>query len=387
MKKLAILGSTGSIGRQALEVAAALPAEIQVTALAAGSNVELLADQAKKFRPRVVAVADPAKREELEKRLAGEKIEVLAGREGLMAVAEWDESSIVLVAIVGFAGLEPTLGAIRRGKNIALANKETLVTAGHLVMAEAEQRGVQILPVDSEHSAIFQCLHAGRREEVQRLLLTASGGPFNTLNKGELRRVTAKEALQHPNWSMGAKITVDSATLMNKGLEVMEARWLFGIELEQIEVVVHPESLVHSLVEFIDGSVIAQLGRPDMRLPIQYALTYPRRLAAPWPRLDLVGRKLTFLPPDTERFPALRLAREAALTGGTAPTVLNSANEVAVAAFLAGRLSFPGIAELVERVLDAHEVQPDPDLEQVLAADAWARERSRLWVAEGVKRG
>lgn len=383
MKKVAVLGSTGSIGRQALEVAAALPQEIQITALAAGSNVELLAEQVRRFRPPLVAVAAKERWRELKELLAGEKVTILAGEEGVTAVAE-AEGDLVLAAIVGIAGLKPALAAIRRGKDVALANKEALVTAGHLVQAETRRRGVKIIPVDSEHSAVFQALQAGRPAEIKRLLLTASGGPFRTWPKDALQHVTAKEALQHPNWRMGAKITVDSATLMNKGLEVIEARWLFDVELEKIEVLVHPESIVHSLVEFVDGAVVAQLGLPDMRLPIQYALTYPRRLPAPWPRLDLIGRTLTFAAPDTERFPCLALARAAAEKGGTYPTVLNGANEVAVEEFLKGRLSFLGIPALVEKVLTGHTPVPEPDLEAVLAADAWARAKARALIREGV---
>lgn len=384
MRKVAILGSTGSIGRQALEVAAALPEEVQITALAAGHNVELLAEQARRFHPRIVAVAAKERWRELQELLAEEPAEVLAGEEGLIAVAEAEDSELVLAAIVGIAGLKPTLAALARGKDVALANKETLVTAGHLVTAEVRRRGVRLVPVDSEHSAIFQCLASGEKNEVRRLLLTASGGPFRTWPREKLREVTADQALKHPNWSMGAKITVDSATLMNKGLEVMEARWLFDVSLEQIEVLIHPESVVHSMVEFVDGAVIAQLGVPDMRLPIQFAFTYPHRLEAPWPRLDLAGRTLTFAPPDEERFPCLKLAQAAALAGGTCPAVLNGANEVAVAEFLAGKLGFLGIPHLIEQVLESHNPVPNPDLAEVLAADAWAREKARALLVEGV---
>lgn len=383
MKKVIVLGSTGSIGRQTLEVAAHLPEEIHVTALVAGSNVELLAEQVRRFRPALVAVADKERWRELKELLSGEKVTIMAGEEGVLAATE-AEGDLVLAAIVGIAGLKPVLAAVRRGKDVALANKEALVTAGHLVQAEARRRGVKIMPVDSEHSAIFQSLHAGRPAEIKRLLLTASGGPFRTWPKKALQRVTEKEALQHPNWRMGAKITVDSATLMNKGLEVIEARWLFDVELKKIEVLVHPESIVHSLVEFVDGAVVAQLGLPDMRLPIQYALTYPERLPAPWPRLDLTGRTLTFEAPDTDRFPCLALARAAAQKGGTYPTVLNGANEVAVEEFLKGRLSFLGIPALVEKVLAGHTPVPEPDLEAVLAADAWARSKARALIREGV---
>lgn len=385
MRKIAVLGSTGSIGRQALEVAAALPEEITITSLVAGSNVELLAEQARRFHPRRVVVADAQRWPELKELMAGQPVEVLAGEEGCSAAAQ-DESDLVLAAIVGIAGLKPTLAALAAGKDIALANKEALVTAGHLVQRAVRRQGVHLLPVDSEHSAIFQCLRAGEKSEVRRLLLTASGGPFRTWPREKLAEVKAAEALRHPNWRMGAKITVDSATLMNKGLEVMEARWLFDVPLSQIEVLVHPESVVHSLVEFVDGAVVAQLGVPDMRLPIQYAFTYPRRVAAPWPRLELTGRTLTFFPPDEGRFPCLALARAAAETGGTLPAVLNGANEVAVAEFLAGRLTFPGIAQVVEKVMSSHQTVVDPDLPAVLAADAWAREKARALLKEGVGR-
>lgn len=385
MRKIAVLGSTGSIGRQALEVAAALPEEITITSLVAGSNVELLAEQARRFHPRRVVVADAQRWPELKELMAGQPVEVLAGEEGCSAAAQ-DESDLVLAAIVGIAGLKPTLAALAAGKDIALANKEALVTAGHLIQRAVRRQGVHLLPVDSEHSAIFQCLRAGEKSEVRRLLLTASGGPFRTWPREKLAEVKAAEALRHPNWRMGAKITVDSATLMNKGLEVMEARWLFDVPLSQIEVLVHPESVVHSLVEFVDGAVVAQLGVPDMRLPIQYAFTYPRRVAAPWPRLELTGRTLTFFPPDEGRFPCLALARAAAETGGTLPAVLNGANEVAVAEFLAGRLTFPGIAQVVEKVMSSHQTVVDPDLPAVLAADAWAREKARALLKEGVGR-
>jgi 1-deoxy-D-xylulose-5-phosphate reductoisomerase len=379
---LGILGSTGSIGRQALEVVKALSGEIKVTALAAGRNVELLAAQAKDFRPHVVAIAAKRLYPQLKQLLFGTGIEVLAGEEGIMYVAAAAHSATTLAAIVGSAGLKPTLAAVQAGKRIALANKETLVMAGALVQQEKEKSGAEILPVDSEHSAIWQCMHCGRPEEVQSLILTASGGPFRTWSKAELKKVTVKEALKHPNWSMGDKITVDSATMMNKGLEIIEANWLFNLPLNRIKVVVHPESIVHSLVEYIDGTVVGQLGQPDMRLPIQMALTYPRRLQAPWPRLNLVGKVLTFEDPDQERFPNLQLARQAGERGGTAPAVLNAANEVAVIRFLAGQLSFSKISWVVRQVMLAHEVETRLTLDTILAADSWARKKAECIIAK-----
>lgn len=377
MNTLGILGSTGSIGCQALQVAESLPEEITVTALAAGQNVELLATQAKKFRPKVVAIAAEEKYRELKHALTGTNIRVLAGEEGLSYVAAGTESSTVLAAIVGIAGLKPTLAAIQQGKRVALANKETLVTAGRIVQQAKVKSGAEILPVDSEHSAIWQCLRSGRKEEVKNLILTASGGPFRTWTKDQLAQVTVRDALTHPNWTMGAKITIDSATLMNKGLEILEAKWLFELPLKKIKVLVHPESIVHSLVEFVDGSVVGQLSLPDMRLPIQLALTYPKRLEAAWPRLNLAGKTLTFEEPDTERFPSLKLACQAGEMDGTAPAVLNAANEISVEEFLRGRLPFNQIVPTVEKVLSEHKVQADPDLDTILAVDAWARDQAR----------
>jgi 1-deoxy-D-xylulose-5-phosphate reductoisomerase len=377
MRTVAVLGSTGSIGRQALEVAEILTGEIKVTALAGGRNIELLAAQAKKFHPNVVAIAAKEQYQALKLALTGTGIKVLAGEEGITEIAAGPDSQMVLAAIVGIAGLKPTLAAIKAGKYIALANKETLVTAGSVVRQEAAKSGADILPVDSEHSAIWQCLRAGRREEVENLILTASGGPFRTWTAHELMQVTVQEALSHPNWKMGPKITVDSATMMNKGLEILEARWLFDIPLAQIQVLIHPESVVHSLVEFVDGAIIGQLGLPDMRLPIQLAFTYPARLKTPWPRLQLAERTLTFEEPDTKRFPCLRLAREAGEKGGTAPTVLNAANEVAVTNFLSGQLAFVDIPKVIEEVLAAHELMGDVTLETIFFADEWARDQTR----------
>ncbi|MGI6129155.1 MAG: 1-deoxy-D-xylulose-5-phosphate reductoisomerase [bacterium] len=382
MQQVAILGSTGSIGRQSLEVAAALADEIEITALAAGKNVDLLAVQARKFSPKTVAIAAKDKYLQLKRALEGTEIRVLAGDEGIAEIAGSSDSQIVLAAIVGIAGLVPTLAAVRAGKCVALANKETLVTAGNIVRQEAIVSGAKLLPVDSEHSAIWQCLKSGQSDEVQSLILTASGGPFRSWPKDKLQQVTVEEALNHPNWSMGAKITIDSATLMNKGLEILEARWLFDIPLSRIKVLIHPESIVHSLVEFVDGAVIGQLGLPDMRLPIQLALTYPRRLKASWPRLQLAGQTLTFDEPDANRFPCLRLAREAGEIGGTAPTVLNAANEVAVAEFLAGRLHFTDIATVVEQVLSMHDVEVDATLEMIFSADAWARHLAKRIISK-----
>lgn len=377
MRTVAVLGSTGSIGRQALEVAEILTGEIKVTALAGGRNIELLAAQAKKFHPNVVAIAAKEQYQALKLALTGTGIKVLAGEEGITEIAAGPDSQMVLAAIVGIAGLKPTLAAVKAGKYIALANKETLVTAGSVVRQEAAKSGADILPVDSEHSAIWQCLRAGRREEVENLILTASGGPFRTWTAHELMQVTVQEALSHPNWKMGPKITVDSATMMNKGLEILEARWLFDIPLAQIQVLIHPESVVHSLVEFVDGAIIGQLGLPDMRLPIQLAFTYPARLKTPWPRLQLAERTLTFEEPDTKRFPCLRLAREAGEKGGTAPTVLNAANEVAVTNFLSGQLAFVDIPKVIEEVLAAHELMGDVTLETIFFADEWARDQTR----------
>ncbi|NLG86659.1 MAG: 1-deoxy-D-xylulose-5-phosphate reductoisomerase [Firmicutes bacterium] len=377
MRTVAVLGSTGSIGRQALEVAEILTGEIKVTALAGGRNIELLAAQAKKFHPNVVAIAAKEQYQALKLALTGTGIKVLAGEEGITEIAAGPDSQMVLAAIVGIAGLKPTLAAVKAGKYIALANKETLVTAGSVVRQEAAKSGADILPVDSEHSAIWQCLRAGRREEVENLILTASGGPFRTWAAHELMQVTVQEALSHPNWKMGPKITVDSATMMNKGLEILEARWLFDIPLAQIQVLIHPESVVHSLVEFVDGAIIGQLGLPDMRLPIQLAFTYPARLKTPWPRLQLAERTLTFEEPDTKRFPCLRLAREAGEKGGTAPTVLNAANEVAVTNFLSGQLAFVDIPKVIEEVLAAHELMGDVTLETIFFADEWARDQTR----------
>jgi 1-deoxy-D-xylulose-5-phosphate reductoisomerase len=380
-KRLVVLGSTGSVGQQTLAVAADFPDRYRVVGLAAGRNVARLADQIVRFRPEIVSVADAAGAAELRSRLGADAPAAIeTGREGLDTVAV-HPADFVMAGLVGALGLRPTLAAIRAGRDIGLANKEVMVTAGALVRREVEARGVTLLPVDSEHSAIFQCLSGQPREDVARLILTASGGPFRTWDVARIARATVKEALNHPNWDMGPKITVDSATLMNKGLEVVEARWLFDMSSDEIEVVVHPQSIVHSLVEFVDGSVLAQLGLPDMRGPIAVALAHPRRLPLDIPRLDLaaVGR-FDFETPDIERFPCLDLAYAALGADEVAPAVLNAANEVSVAAFLGGGISFPEIASTNAAVLDAHVARVGAaslrDAADVADADAWARARA-----------
>ncbi|HOA54632.1 MAG: 1-deoxy-D-xylulose-5-phosphate reductoisomerase [Acetivibrionales bacterium] len=369
---IALLGSTGSIGVQTLDVARNLG--IKVSALTAYSDIDLLEKQAREFRPPMVAIGDDTLAPELENRLKGLGIQVLSGPEGIRAAAAVDGVDKVVVAIVGIAGLLPTIEAIRNGRDVALANKETLVTAGHIVMAEAESRGVTVFPVDSEHSAVYQCLAGNRKQDVERLLLTASGGPFRGMGYDELRNVTAEQALKHPNWSMGSKITIDSATMMNKGLEVIEARWLFGFSPEKISVLVHPQSIIHSMVEYKDGSVIAQLGQPDMRIPIQLSLTWPERCANEFPRLDLIkSGVLTFEEPDMEKFRCLRLAYDALEEGGTMPAVLNGANEAAVKLFLEGRIGFCAIPQLIEKTMLAHEVNTSPELDDIIEVDKWAK--------------
>ena len=378
MKRIAILGSTGSIGRSALQVIEQFPNHFQVVALAAGRNIELLAQQVQRFRPKVAAVLDQKLAQGLADFLPPDsRVEVLAGSTGYQETASCPEADMVLSSMVGAAGLIPTLSAIRAGKDVALANKETLVMAGALVMEEVRKYKIRLLPVDSEHNAIFQALEGHRRQDLKRILLTASGGPFLTLPKEDLESVTPGQALAHPNWEMGAKITVDSATMMNKGLEVIEAKWLFEVPVEKIHVHIHPQSIVHSMVEYTDGSVIAQLGMPDMRVPIAYALAYPERLQLDLPALDFFSvRTLTFQEPDLSRFPCLDLAFNACKAGGTMPTVLNASNEVAVQAFLDKRIPFLGIARLVERVMQEHELAPAKELQVIVAADAWARTRA-----------
>lgn len=377
MKSIAILGSTGSIGTQTLDIAAFHPERFRVAALAAGSNIELLAEQANRFHPRIVSAATKEHADKLSG-MVPEDVRVLYGEEGLRAVAAENDADVVVSAMVGSAGCAPTLAAIDAGKTIALANKETLVAAGHIVTARARRRGVSLVPVDSEHSAIFQALNGSRIDDVLALTLTASGGAFRDRSRGELGAVTPAEALKHPNWSMGAKVTIDSATMANKGLEVIEARWLFDVDYDRIRVIIHPESIVHSYVEFYDKSVIAQLGAPDMRVPIQYALTHPERPLSPASSLDLAALgKLTFRPMDEERYPMIRLAYAAGRAGGTAPAVFNAANEVAVARFLAEDIPFLDIERIVETALERHEAQANPDLGAILEADARAREMAR----------
>ncbi|MBM4286456.1 MAG: 1-deoxy-D-xylulose-5-phosphate reductoisomerase [Deltaproteobacteria bacterium] len=385
MKRLAILGATGSIGASTLAVVADHPEDFAVAALAAGRNVHTLAEQARRFRPRLVSVQDEESARKLHELLQGEAApEILWGPAGARAVATCAEADLVVSAMVGAVGLGPTLAAIEAGKPVALANKETLVAAGSLVMDAARRREVPLIPVDSEHSAIFQAVQGQRREDVKKLWLTASGGPFRTWPRERLERATPAEALKHPNWNMGKKITIDSATLMNKALEVIEATVLFGLPVSQVEVYIHPQSIIHSLVEFVDGSVLAQLGVPDMRLPIAYALSYPRRLPLTDASLDL-GQvaSLSFERPDLDRFPCLRLGYEAARRGGTLPAVLNAANEVAVAAFLEGRLPFYGIPRLVEETMAAHRCAPLASLEQVLEIHRWAQEFAGIRINTG----
>lgn len=373
MKTIALLGSTGSIGRQSLEVAETLG--LTVTALTANRSVELLEAQCRKFRPRLAVCMDPAAAGELKLRLADTGIRVAGGMEGLLEAAALDGTDVVLTAVMGMVGLRPTLAALELGRRVALANKETLVCAGELVMETARRCGGEVVPVDSEHSAIFQCLQGCRdRGEIRRLILTASGGPFFGKKREELEGVTVEQALRHPNWSMGAKITVDSATMMNKGLEVIEAMRLYEMPLEKISVVIHRESIIHSLVEYCDNAILAQLGSADMRLPIQYALTWPERTCGPAAPLDLLNcPSLTFAPPDEENFPCLALAKAAARTGGTATAILSGANEAAVGDFLAGKIGFGEIVRRVARAMDAVPAVQSPTLDEILAADAAAR--------------
>ncbi len=372
MKKIAILGSTGSIGTQTLEVVREHKEELCVTALAAGRNKEKLKEQIKEFHPSLVSLADEKLAMELEQELAGSGVTVLHGMDGLVAVAGAEESDVVVTAVVGMMGILPTMEAIRRGKDIALANKETLVTAGHLIIPMAKEYGVSILPVDSEHSAIFQCLHSARRQDVDKILLTASGGPFRGKTLADLEKVTLEDALKHPNWSMGRKITIDSSTMVNKGLEVMEAHWLFDVDYDQIEVVVQPQSIIHSMVQFVDGAILAQLGTPDMKVPIEYALFYPERRTLSGGRLDFGTLKsITFEKPDYEVFRGLSLALDAGKAGGTMPTVFNAANERAVAKFLKREIGYLDIIRLIEKCMNAHPVKENPSLEEILATEQW----------------
>jgi 1-deoxy-D-xylulose-5-phosphate reductoisomerase len=378
MKNVVLLGSTGSIGTSTIKVVQDLPDRLRLVGLAAGANAELLLQQAVKHQPEAIAIADATKAGTLQDAL-GTRTQVYSGTEGLVKLATLSGADIVVIAIVGTAGLHPALAAIRAGKDIAIASKEILVMAGEIVMSEARKQGVRVLAVDSEHSAIFQCLDGKPSSSVRRLWLTASGGPFRTTPVTEFKSITVDRALKHPSWVMGRKITIDSATLFNKGLEMIEARWLFDIEMNRVSVVVHPQSVVHSMVEFIDGSMLAQLSTPDMCLPIQYALTYPDRASSERVQTDLAKLgSLTFEEPDTKRFPALDLARRAGEVGGTLPAVLNAANEVAVEEFCAGRIGFEHVSETVRQTMERHELTPHPTLDQILEADAWARHQSRI---------
>lgn len=375
MKKIAILGSTGSIGTQTLEVVRE-NGDIEVLALAAGSNIKLLEKQIREFKPKLAAVWTEEKAQELRLRIRDMEVTVMSGMEGLTAVSVLPETDMLVTAIVGMIGIRPTIEAIRAGKDIALANKETLVTAGHLIMPLAQQCGVSIYPVDSEHSAIFQSMQGAKSREVKKLLLTASGGPFRGKCQEQLMNIRVEDALKHPNWAMGRKITIDSSTMVNKGLEVIEAKWLFGVDVEDIQVVVQPQSVIHSMVEYVDGGVIAQLGTPDMKLPIQYALYYPERRFLPGQRLDFWSLgKLDFEKPDMDTFYGLALAYEAGKEGGTLPTVFNAANELAVSQFLNREIKYLEISEIIEDCMQAHKNKQNPSLEQVLAAEQETYER------------
>ncbi|MCM1088966.1 MAG: 1-deoxy-D-xylulose-5-phosphate reductoisomerase [Muribaculaceae bacterium] len=370
MKKIAILGSTGSIGTQTLEIVRN-HADLQVVALAAGSNVDLMEAQIREFHPKKAAMWSEKAAADLVDRVADTDVHIVSGMEGLLEISTMEDMEALVTAIVGMIGIRPTIAAIQQKKTIALANKETLVTAGHIIMPLAKQCGVSILPVDSEHSAIFQSMQGEKKERIEKIILTASGGPFRGKKREELAGMTIEDALKHPNWSMGKKVTIDSASLVNKGLEVMEARWLFDIPLEKIQVVVHPQSIIHSAIEYVDGAIMAQLGMPDMKLPIQYALFYPDRREMAGKRVDFFALgQLTFERPDTETFRGLQLAYEAARTGGSLPTVFNAANEKAVALFIERKIGFLQIPELIERSMGHHKVMENPSVEEILQAEA-----------------
>jgi 1-deoxy-D-xylulose-5-phosphate reductoisomerase len=388
MKDIVILGSTGSIGTNTLDIISKFPGDFRVVGLTAGTNDEKLEEQVRMFTPPVVALSDASAARRLRERCRGLKVDILEGQAGVTTVAALPEADLVMSAIVGGAGLVPTLAAIRAGKEVALANKEPMVMAGELMQEEARTNGIRILPVDSEHSAIFQSLEGHRKEDVRRLILTASGGPLWDLSREDMRDVKPARALQHPNWKMGAKITIDSATLMNKGLEVVEARWLFDLPASQIDTLIHRESIIHSLVEYRDGSMIAQLGLPDMRTPISYAMNYPARMDLDLPSLDLcsVGT-LTFHKPDSERFPCLQLGYEALGVGGTMPAALNAANEVAVAAYLQEQIRFQDIAEIIRRTMDAHHAHPLVSIEDALETDRRSREKASALVRAAAPSG
>lgn len=376
MKNIVVLGSTGSIGTQTLEIVDAYPDRLQVVALAAGSNVEKIEPQIRKYHPKKVVMFDEAAAKALKTKVADLDVTVLAGMSGLIEICTMEEADVVLTAVVGMIGITPTIEAIKAGKDIALANKETLVTAGHIIMPLAKQMGVSILPVDSEHSAIFQSLNGEPKNRLKKILLTASGGPFRGMSKAQLADKTVKDALKHPNWSMGPKITIDSATMVNKGLEVMEAGWLFDVNYDQIQVVVHPQSIIHSMVEYVDGAVIAQLGLPDMKLPIQYALFYPDRLPMNTEGIDFFQLgQVSFEKPDLETFQGLKLAYEAFERGGSMPTVFNAANEKAVSLFLHEKIRFLDIADIIAETMSRHQVIAHPDVEQILMTEQWCYEQ------------
>ena len=386
MKNLTILGSTGSIGVNTLEIVAAFPERYRVVALSAGHNIDLLLKQIETFQPQLVSVASEQGAENLSSRLEGLDIEIVCGIEGLIRCATHPDVQMAVAAIVGAAGLVPTMAAIKAGKDVALANKETLVAAGPLVMAEVKRQGCSMIPVDSEHSAIFQSLAGQRNEDIRRLILTASGGPFRQHTAAQLESVTPADALAHPNWDMGKKISIDSATMMNKGLEVIEAHWLFQVPVDQIDVHIHPESIIHSMVEYQDGAVLAQLGIPDMKTPIAYALSWPQRLPLKQEPLNLTeAGRLTFDAPDDVRFPCLRLAYDALNFGGSLPAVMNAANEVAVEAFLKRQIGFLDIPRLIEKVMANHSREELTTLDKVLQADRWGRQEARTVIAGGLK--
>ncbi|MDF2545877.1 MAG: 1-deoxy-D-xylulose-5-phosphate reductoisomerase [Anaerosolibacter sp.] len=374
MNRISILGSTGSIGKQTIDVVRNNKNEFHIFGISGNNNIDELEQQIREFNPKIAAVMEHEKALELSRRLGKCNTEIMTGMEGLIAVATLPEVDTVVTAVVGMIGLIPTLRAIQARKNIALANKETLVTAGEIVMQEAHNQGVKIIPVDSEHSAIFQCIQGSKTEDIRRIILTASGGPFRQHSLEQLQKVTVDEALKHPKWNMGKKISIDSATLMNKGLEVIEAKWLFDIPIDQIEVVVHPQSIIHSLVEYKDSSVLAQLGCPDMRVPIQYALTYPNRIENNYEKMDFYKLgNLSFEEPNLDKFPALRLAYDSLKAGGSMPTVLNGANEELVALFLGGKISFCDISSILEKVLDQHHIEYSIDVDRIIEIDIWAR--------------
>ena len=378
MKRIIVLGSTGSIGANALDVIARHPREFSVAGLAAHSNAELLARQAKRFRPKVVAVCNESKINGLRKALSGTGIKVLGGYEGINELAGYKDADITLVSFVGAAGLIPTLRAIDSVRTVALANKEPLVMAGGIITARAKKRGTKIIPVDSEHSAIFQCLNGHNREDLKKIYLTGSGGPLKNIDPKRFDSLSPEEVVNHPRWKMGRKISVDSATLMNKGLEIIEAKWLFGVSVDKVDVLIHPEAIIHSMVEFVDGSIMAQLSQTDMRLPIMYAFSYPRRIKSVLPGLDFVKLgKFTFAPPDMKKFPCLKMAYEAAGKGGSHPAALNASNEEAVVAFLDRKIKFTRIPKIIEKVMSAHKSKSEPSLNEILGIDAWARERAR----------